>query len=125
MDLFERRQLIKTLDNPNKALDYIITLKQSIPAQELELTVRYIPDKLIIEKTAFTTYVAELLTRESSSLEAIASTLLEDLNNELVCRWLQVDCSQSLQNETSHCVLLEDKQPQWENTALLQRMSKI
>ena len=61
-------------------------------------------------------------------LEEAAAAILEDMGNEVVARWIQVNASTGSEDPTSvpgHQVVLEDKQPQWENPGLLARLGMI
>ena len=88
---------------------------------------RYVPDKLIIDPAAFGRYLGALGTLPWESLEKVAVTILDDINNEVVARWVQV--ALSAPNGThpgvdSHGVMLEDRQPKWDNPALLSRLRR-
>ena len=57
------------------------------------------------------------------ALEDLEKELIEyDLNNELIPRWVQVTVL-GTSADMAHRVTLEDRQPRWDNAALLSRMS--
>jgi len=58
-------------------------------------------------------------------LESVATVLINDLNNELVPRWVQIRIEITPQPDAPalfHTVTLEDKQPKWSNPELLARL---
>ncbi len=124
MDINERRDLLKTQDNPNRTLDYIVTLEAQGHQTQHSITFRYIPDKVILEGNAFAPYVHLVLEAEPN-LEGAATTLLEDMNNELVPRWLQVIMTVDDETGAKHHVAIEDHQPQWGNASLLARITTL
>lgn len=119
-DLMERRDLLKTTGNPNKALDYLIMLEDDTLGQKI--TVRYIPDRDILNKDSFKAYL-ETLPKEADTIER-ANMIMQDLANELVARWIQVCLSDSTDG-TQQSVFLEEHQPQWENPTLMARLAPI
>ncbi|MDV7339001.1 hypothetical protein RYZ26_05325 [Terasakiella sp. A23] len=123
MDIAERRALLETQANPNKTMDYIVTLKASGPTQQ-SVNFRYIPDKVILSSDVFAAYITTVLSQDNN-LETSATTILEDMNNELVPRWLQVIMTNQDGNGAEHHVTIEDHQPQWKNDSLLARLSKL
>lgn len=131
MDAKERRGLLATRSNPDTRLDYVSALEGHIApagrAQRTTVGVRYVPDKLIIDPAAFGRYLEALATQPWESLETVAVTILDDINNEVVARWVQVGLSApngALPGVDSHGVVLEDRQPKWDNAALLSRLRR-
>lgn len=106
------RTLLKTESNPAKHHDYLIDLKQGA------VHVRYVPDKLILTKDSFDSYIQSQA--QTAMVETTTTNILEDLNNELVPRWLQVQV-----NHDGHIITIEDRQPQWENAYLLGRLAPL
>ncbi len=123
----KRRNLIATHSNPTYSLDYVATLKGKIPVassgRSIRVTVRYVPDKLVFDDASWATYLASVgLIGEG--LEAVAATVVADLNNELVPRWVHVHLSDSDDTVSSgHGVVMEDRQPNWDNPELLRRLA--
>ena len=59
------------------------------------------------------------------TLEAVAVAVLDDVNNEVVPRWVQVAVSYENADageRERHAVLIEDRQPGWDNPSLLARL---
>ena len=57
----------------------------------------------------------------------LSSNILNDVNNELVTRWLQLSISAPNQVHHGidrHEVMLEDRQPNWDNVGLLSRLKQ-
>ncbi len=124
MDLITPRNLLKTKNNPNKAIDYIVTLETISPDNQIRISLRYIPDKDIVDSDCFETYIQALFEYQER-LEGLASFILEDINNEIVARWVQIIAFEDKGNTAQHSVVLEDRQPQWDNPHLLARITTI
>jgi 7-cyano-7-deazaguanine reductase len=91
----------------------------------LQFRLRYVPDKLIFDAESFTPYLESLTSPDAwISLEASAAHILDDVNNEIVPRWIQVTLTRTPDADlsSSHSVMLEDRQPKWDNSALLGRV---
>lgn len=131
MELMERRTLLKVDNNPGKQLDYLVTLTGHLPGgggarQGIEL--RYVPDKHILDSRAFGAYLEALSSKTWDTPEDLAVTILTDINNEVVTRWVQVAVSvPELQHFAIdiHAVVIEDRQPGWDNPGLLGRLERI
>lgn len=131
MDLRERRDLVKTETNPDRNHDYVVDLKGHTAhpdkAGPSTIEVRYVPDKWILRSDAFDTYLKALGTEKWVSVEELATTILNDLSNETVCRWVQVVVSAPDDEHKSvdrHTVMVEDIQPGWSNPRLLDRLKR-
>jgi hypothetical protein len=126
----QRRALLTVEHNPDARLDYVVDITGEVagPAAsriQILVTLRYVPDKFVLTPGSFGQYLRMIETLRLGSLEALATTILDDLNNELVARW----CSVSLASPAaiqpgvqSHSVTLEDRQPNWSNPGLLSRL---
>ncbi|MCW9001344.1 MAG: hypothetical protein OQJ87_01365 [Rhodospirillales bacterium] len=132
LDPLQRRKFLETEANPNTRLDYVSTLDGSIQVGEdgnTIVTVRYVPDKQILQPKAFITYLGVLNSIDWPSIEESAATILDDLNNEVIPRWVQVTLEHSTPGDDgglrSHRVMLEDRQPRWDNPTLLSRLKLI
>ena len=117
------REILGTIPNPNREIDYIVLLDGTVRprgmATPLSLTLRYIPDRLIIEPGNWRRYLVALSTQNIPAVEALAVRILSDANNEIVPRWLSVVVSD---DSSSHKVIIEDRQPKWDNPDLLRRV---
>lgn len=125
MDQTQRRALFDTLPNPNRALDYIITLKATNLDGSINIQVRYVPDRLILAAHSFSSYISLLLDGATQPIEQSATTLIEDIHDELVTRWINVSLEQDKKDSTQHSVVMEERQPQWDNPQLLQRLKSF
>ena len=131
MDLMERRSHLVSTANPDKALDYIVTLEGHLPnthSHSRHITLRYVPDRDVLDAKSFGNYL-EALSQDTWDLpEDLAVTILTDVNNEVVARWVQVSLSvPELQHHAvqTHAVVIEDRQPGWDNAGLLGRLERI
>lgn len=125
----ERRGLLHVARNPDSKIDYVTRLSGHMASpgsdQTISVMLRYVPDRLILEPTAFGHYLDAMGENSWSSLEEAAATVLNDISNELVARWVQVSVSapdRTHPGVESHDVLLEDHQPNWSNAGLLSRL---
>lgn len=132
MDLTARRERLQTGPCPGNRLDYVVSLSGRVANAAADgaarVAVRYVPDKWILDPASFRAYLANLETLELDSLEAVGVAILDDLNNEVVPRWVQVSVSAAggdAEARESHGVLLEDRQPRWDNPALLSRLKTL
>ena len=128
MNVQARRGLLTTSDNPDSRLDYVVTLSGRLGVGETaRVAIRYVPDHTILEEGCFAAYLDALAETDWPTLEAAATAILEDLNNELVARWVQVTVSSEADGGVrgiEHAVYLEDRQPTWDNPALLARLRR-
>lgn len=132
MDLLERRGLLTSSPNPDKRLDYIITLVGHLPNTQGQsrrlITLRYVPDRDVLNAKSFGTYLEALSDMPWPTPEDLAVTVISDVNNEVVARWVQVALSvPELHHHAvdTHAVVLEDRQPGWDNHNLLNRLERI
>ena len=115
------RHSLQCRANANATLDYLIAIDDCAPETDWLVALRYVPDKLIVEPAALAHYVGQLAARDDDGPEDIALTILADLNNETVPRWVEVACAH--RRAPRHRVLVEDRQPNWDNPALLARLT--
>jgi len=131
MDIEQRRKLLIADRNPDIRLDYVASLygHMTTPggAFRLDVGLRYVPDRAILNPASFASYLNALGGLEWSSLEDVAQAMLNDINNELIGRWVQVSVLATGELEDGvdgHEVLLEDRQPNWDNPGLLSRLKR-
>lgn len=131
MDLLERRGHLASTANPDKKLDYIVTLEAHLPnaqSNSRHIALRYVPDRDVLDAKAFGAYLDALAQDAWDTPEDLAVTVLTDINNEIVARWIQVSLSvPELQHHAvqTHAVVIEDRQPGWDNKGLLGRLERI
>lgn len=114
-----RRARLKTEPNPARKFDYLVGLTHGLD-DGTRVEVRYVPDKRVLTEGAFADYVTAIGRDGAATIEAAAATLLDDLNNELVPRWIAVSVARG-----GHRVLCEDRQPNWDNPSLLDRLGGL
>jgi len=125
----ERRQHLKTRPNPGGALDYVASLQGAMPAFGLgpptRVAIHYVPDRAIVEPAAFGRYLETLASAPWDSPERLATTILGDFADALVARWTRVVVALpegAYPGVGAHQVAIEDRQPGWDNRALLSRL---
>lgn len=121
-----RQSSLDPAPNPAPQLDYLCRLNGALPhgGGTLEISVAYVPDRGVLTDPGFAAYLASL-TDAPETMEALAVTVTDDLNNELVPRWVQVRIRRLTEQDESPVgasVLVEDRQPNWSNPELLNRM---
>ena len=114
------RAFLKTTPNPNPKLDYLTELRKQL-SSTLRVTLTYVPDKLLLRPEAFNGYLKAALPTLAEPYESFAHVFLEDVNNEVVPRWLKIEII-SETNPTRRIVLI-DSQPKWNNAPLLASLS--
>ena len=77
---------------------------------------------MLLKPEALKAYLDAVGALEWTHLESLGLSILSDLNNELVPRWVQVAVS-STSAGMNHRVTLEDRQPRWDNPGLLARIN--
>lgn len=131
MNLTERRALLEMHSNADRKLDCLVTLSGHLPsggAERQAVRVRYVPDKLILEARSFGVYLEALAETVWSNPEDLAVTVISDLSNETVSRWMQISVSVPELNHhavETHDVTIEDRQPGWDNASLLGRLERV
>ena len=132
MNKIARRQRLKTLSNPDESIDYLVTLQtntkrpfwkieKTLEVNSVIIVLRYVPDQLILEESSLNLYFQNLRNENATSSQQVGLMMLEDLNNELVPRWLHLTIITNLHiNGLNHHnkVCFQDQQPNWNNIAL-------
>ena len=118
-----RRQLLATRANPRRPIDYLVELQTTLPkplaGRPASLVLSYVPDRLILDLEGLVDYLAALAETPWDTLEAAATAALDDLNNELVARWTRLQLVAG--DSPRQTIIVEDRQPNWDNPALLNR----
>ena len=112
-----RRECLTITANPDARHDYLVVLSgEPQPGTVLEL--RYVPDRWVIDPAGFAAYLSQLA-GFPGGLEALALAVLDDVGNEAVPRWTEVRTER-----IAHRVVVEDRQPMWDNPHLFARMER-
>lgn len=106
-------------NNPRSGLDFVIVLDGIAPRAGCRVRLRYVPDKLILDRDAFLDYLATLAPPPGGATENLALALLDEINNEIVPRWVQIALSAVTDDVPVETVILTDRQPNWDNAAIL------
>lgn len=121
----ERREILRTRTNPQTGLDYLVALDAATADHAIRL--QYVPDKLLLLPEIFDAYLSALTAPGDLPVEELAIAIIEDINNEVVPRWVQVQIERCKAGaETSvgrYRVLIEDRQPNWDNPQIIARAS--
>tara|TARA_R110002167_G_scaffold102519_4_gene265899 strand:- start:1297 stop:1722 length:426 start_codon:yes stop_codon:yes gene_type:complete len=114
-----RRECIVCSDNPASDRDYLVEIGVSglrAPACGAAARGRIllVPDRLIVAPDGLSAYLETLGKMPFASLEAMAAVMFDDLNNQIIPRWLSL-----ILGGGGRTVTLRDCQPNWRNEALL------
>ena len=119
-----RRALLAAAPNPGEHHEYMVMLEGplALADQPVEAALSYVADRRVLSMDAFGSYLDAVVTAAWPTLEAVAEAMLADMNNELVPRWVQIRLVAGPgERGEYHSVIIEDRQPGWDNPALLAR----
>lgn len=129
MDIYKRRALLICDRNPDLKLDYVISITGHMANPGLggssAIQLHYVPDRVILRLASFGRYLDALGTMKWGTLEEAAAAVLNDVNNQLVTKWVRLSISAPNQVHRGidrHEVMLEDRQPNWNNVGILSRL---
>ena len=121
----QRRALLVTDPNPARRrgdpIDYLIAYEAPLGGDGSLLRLTYVPGKLILAAHALPAYLDAL--NAALPPEALAHVVLDDLNDELVPRWVQIVIERPPTGPAALGlrVLVEDREPHWDDAALMRR----
>ena len=107
------RELLAVAPSPDPRHDYLVGLEGVVG--DAAIAVRYVPDRLVATAQSIAGYFAAL--DPNLDVETIALTVLDDFNNELVPRWIEVLAQRD--QPLRHWAQVEDRQPGWDNAHIL------
>lgn len=106
------RELLVAAPSPDPRHDYLVGLEGMVG--DAAVTLRYVPDRLTATAESTAGYLVALAAETvDASVEALALTVLDDFNNELVPRWIEVSVRRD--QPLRHWARVEDRQPGWDN----------
>jgi NADPH-dependent 7-cyano-7-deazaguanine reductase QueF len=113
----DRRGRLETVAGPAPWHDCLSTWNGGL-TDGTALTVEYVPDRLVLAPRALAAYLPVLEAGGWPTLEALVTTVLDDINNQLVPRWVRVSGRREA-GGVRHAVTVADRQPGWDNPGLL------
>ena len=129
VSLAARRSRLATAPNPAERHDTMVSLEATAwfmgAGRPVTVTLLYIPDRLVLPPGTFSAYLEALDGCAWPTPEAAAAAVLADVNDELIPRWVQVRLAAAAGpgRAERHGVILEDRQPGWDNPDLLGRLA--
>jgi NADPH-dependent 7-cyano-7-deazaguanine reductase QueF len=121
-----RAMILERTSQPEQSRDYLTMLDGMAKKLGIRVTIRYIPDRDIVIAPAFQRYLDQIDDDcGQQSLEQLVIDILDDFNNEIVPRWVQIRAARGSGDGPHHHVLIEDRQPKWDNPALLAQLMKF
>ncbi len=119
----EDRARLITVANPAPWHDYLVRWTGTL-ADGTRMVIDYVPDRRVLAPTAIAAYFAAVDEKPQAGLESLVAAVLDDLNNELVPRWVQVAAHRH-QGAILQDVTAFDRQPDWDNPGLLARLGPV
>lgn len=119
-DIRKRRDVLETLPAPHPRHDAVVVMENDCMGATLRL--RYVPDRDVLKPESLSRYVGTLAKLPFTSLEETAQTILEDINDQVIPNWIEVTLCRS-GSDMRHEVRVEDRQPNWKERGLLDRLA--
>jgi len=94
---------ITTSANPDSRKNWILSVEITDP---VHIRLRLVPDKLIADHSSLKNHIDEIINKSWSSPEEMSLTIIENINNELIPKWLEV-----IYVHEGVSVKIEDRQP--------------
>lgn len=120
-----RRTSLTTTANPRTGLDYVVTISGCVTSkgwtEPIRVTVRYVPDDLILGPDVLRSYLKQTASLERTTLEDLCATMAGDLDAELLPRWIRLSLT-TLDAGQEHRIDIEQTKPGWDNRMLLARL---
>jgi 7-cyano-7-deazaguanine reductase len=122
-----RREAIKIIQNKREDFDYIVARHDVVPirsvtgltTKEANIHIHFVPGRYLLAPIdGLTSYFEKSGNEAWDSPEEFAQAIVDDLNNELVPRWLRLQ----VRFGDGHELLFEDRQPKWRNDGLLAQL---
>jgi hypothetical protein len=124
-DAISPESLLKSRANPRIGLDYVVAHAVPLTASGSRISLRYVPDKLLVDERSLAAFLASLAKAGPGAPEVTALAILDELNNEIVPRWVQIAVSGGDGGQPAQTVIVEDRQPNWENPGFLERLPPL
>ena len=121
----ERRRPLCTAANPAGTADALVILTAQ-PRPCLRIILRYVPDRWTVTAASVGAYLSTLIATPGwadAGPEALSAAILDDIVNETVPRWAEVWAETD--TPLPHGALSTDRQPGWDNPALLSRLAPL
>ena len=106
--------------NPLPHLDYLIELNCNHQYADKIILIRYVPDKDVVTQKTFDDY-CRFLNSQDQTPEILTREILNDFNDQILPRFIQINVG----TKKGEQIILEDRQPGWENLNFLRRLRKI
>jgi len=126
--LSANKDILSSSSNPYRNKTYTVSVTQEVRLnqQAYLFGLRYVPDKLLLNHEGLATYLKQKFAGEATKAEILAHDILEDITNHIIPKWIEINL---VNEENTHgqniWVTIEDRQPDWQNDALLKRLPAI
>ena len=122
------KDLLSTSSNLYRAKDYVISLRQklTIQGQDYSFSLRYVPDKLMLDQSGVASYLDQILSEQEQAPESLAHHILENIMDQIIPKWIEINlCQHKNEYDQRIIITLEDRQPHWDAPPLLNRLPKL
>lgn len=122
------RDLLSSFPNPYRNKTYMVSIIQEITLnrQAFMFGLRYVPDKLLLNHESLASYLEQIVARNPEKAEILAHDILEDVMNQTIPKWIQVNLRHAENNFGQNILItIEERQPGWEDDTLLNRLPAI
>ncbi len=122
------RDILSSSPNPHRHKSYVVAITQEITLnqQAYLFGLRYIPDKILLDHQGLANYLEQMLANAPPEAESLAHDILEDVSNEIIPKWIEVNLVQEENKFGQNIrITIEDRQPHWENDKLLNRLPAL
>lgn len=116
------RSMLVSQKNPEARRDYLIRFSHEIGSVQIQIG--YVPDRLVLGGDCMPGYLEGLVAIPDLTPEALGRTLLDDLLNELVPRYVRVLLRVTGPQSFIHEVRLDERQPKWDNDRLISQLGR-
>jgi len=123
-----KKDILSAAPNPYRNKVYIVSITQeiSLNQQSYLFGLRYVPDKLLLNDAGLANYLEQTLGHKAKSAEILTHEILEDITDQIIPKWIEVNLRQKDNDHGQNIfITMEDRQPGWENTPLLNRLPAI
>lgn len=116
----EGKAIFEKNKNPLPHLDYLVELNYNHQYADKIILIRYVPDKDVLTQKTFEDY-CRVLNSQDNTPEVLTRQILTDFNDQILPRFIQI----TVGTKKGEQIILEDRQPGWDNLNFLRRLRKI
>ena len=112
MGIKERKHLVTNSSDFDLRQDVLVSMRHEIG--KLQIKIDYVPDRRLIVRESIHHWI-KTYDKWQGSHEWLVLNILDDINNEVVPRWVRV----VLWISDSESLMVEDRQPRWRTSPMI------